>query len=114
MDSKENEVAMAKDEELKDLLYKEHVINKELLDLKMEMQVLGVQLRELGDRLYNSPTEILFAGEEPPAQTVSRTPPLDMTGFLAAIQKLPRTVARYKDLSTQQKSLSQQRRVMGF
>src|SRR5438309_4282677 len=105
---------MAKDEEVKDLLYQEHVINKELLDLKMEMQVLGVQLRELGDRLYNMPQEILFSGEEPPAQTVSRIPPLDMTAFQATIQKLPRMVSRYKELSGQQKTLGQQRRVMGF
>lgn len=105
---------MAKDEEVKDLLYQEHVINKELLDLRMELQVLGVQLRELGDRLYNMPQEILFAGEEPPAKTVSRTPPLDMIAFMAAINRLPKSVARYKELTGQQKSLSQQRRVMGF
>lgn len=105
---------MAKEDELKDLLFKDHLINKELLDLKVEMQVLGVQIRELGDRLYNMPEEILFAGEEPPAQTVSTVPPLDITALLASIQKLPKSVVRYKELKQQQKALTQQRRVLGF
>lgn len=105
---------MVKEEEFKDLLYQEHLINKEMLDLKMEMQVLGVQLRELGDRLYNIPEEILFAGEEPPAQTISNIPPLDITKMLASLQQLPLTVTRYKELKKKHKTLSQQRRVLGF
>lgn len=105
---------MPREEELKDLLYKEHLLSKEMLDLKMELQVLGVQLRELGDRLYNMPEEILFAGEAPPAQTVTRIPPLDITALLTAIQKLPQSVVRYKELKQHQKALTQQRRVLGF